>query len=220
MVDDNQKNRGHDPLSKEEFCRFCKLAYERHLVTGSGGNMAMRFGEEIYLTPSGSCLRDMEPDMVVTVDSDGHLLDGDNPSIEAGMHIGVLRNRPDINVVCHVHGAYIIAVSTMLYSSPKSLPPLTPGFVYHAYPLPMVPFIVPGTKLLADTVTRELSRKKCCAVLLQNHGLVTLGRNFDEAFNAAEEIDDAARIYVLTNGKAQSIPSKDVARIGKVENNG
>ncbi|MEA2039751.1 MAG: class II aldolase/adducin family protein [Thermodesulfobacteriota bacterium] len=214
MMETKHNNRNHDSLSKEKFCRFCHLLYERHLVTGSGGNMAMRVGEGIYLTPSGYCLRDMEPDMVVTVSSDGLLLDGDNPSIEAGMHIGVLRNRPDINVVCHVHGAYIIAASTMLYSSPNSLPPLTPGFVYHAYPLPMVPFIASGTKLLAETVTRELSRKKCRAVLLQNHGLVTVGKSLGEAFNAAEEIDDAARIYVLTNGKAQSISSEEVAGIG------
>lgn len=207
-------NRNNDSLSKEEFCRFCHLLYERRLVTGSGGNMAMRVGDRIYLTPSGYCLRDMEPDMLVTVDSDGLLLDGDNPSMEADMHVSILRLRTDINVVCHVHGAYIIAASTMLYSSPNSLPPITPGFVYHAYPLPMLPYIIPGTKLLAETVTRELSREKCCAVLLQNHGLVTIGKSLGEAFNTAEEIDDAARIYVLTNGKAQPISAKDVAKIG------
>jgi ribulose-5-phosphate 4-epimerase/fuculose-1-phosphate aldolase len=102
----------------------------------------------------------------------------------------------------------------MLSPGPDTLPPLTPGFVYYAHPLPMIPFMVPGTKLLAQTVVKTMTMGSNLALLLQNHGLVTVGRNFQEAINVAEEIDEAARIYILTGGKGHTIPSRDVGKIG------
>lgn len=199
--------------SKEGFCQACHLLYERRLVTGSGGNLSLRVGEKVYLTPTGYSLRDMSPDMVVTVDMDGQVFDGEKPTMEAGMHLGILRERPDINVVCHVHGAYIIAASSTLFPAPDTFPPLTPGFVYHAHPLPMLPFMAPGTRVLAETVTRELSLPTRKALVLQNHGLVTLGKDLKEALNVAEEIDDVARICVFTKGKAKVISQEDIDKI-------
>ncbi|MBW2614656.1 MAG: class II aldolase/adducin family protein [Deltaproteobacteria bacterium] len=203
----------HYPPSKETFCRFCHLLYDRHLVTGVGGNMAARSGENILLTPSGYSLRDVEPDMVVTVNGKGLVIEGTNPTKDANMHLGVLHARPDVNVLFHVHGAYIVAASVMLEPGPDTLPPLTPGFVYYAYPLPMIPFFVPGTQILAKTVAEKFSKRQRRAVLLQNHGLVTLGKNFQEAINVAEEVDEAARIFVLTGGKAMALPSEDLEKI-------
>ena len=199
--------------SKEGFCQACHLLYERRLVTGSGGNLSLRVGGKVYLTPTGCSLRDMSPDMVVTVDMDGQVLEGVKPTMEAGMHLGLLRERQDINVVCHVHGAYIIAASSTLFPAPDTFPPLTPGFVYHAHPLPMLPFMVPGTRVLAETVTRELSLPTRKALVLQNHGLVTLGKDLKEALNVAEEIDDVARICVFTKGKAKVISYEDIGKI-------
>ena len=204
----------HYSPSKETFCRFCHLVYDRHLVTGVGGNMAARSGENILLTPSGYSLRDVEPNLVVAVNGAGIVIEGANPTKDVSMHLGILRARPDVNVVFHVHGTYIVAASVMMEPGTDTLPPLTPGFVYYAHPLPMIPFLVPGTQILAETVAEKFSKKQCRAVLLQNHGLVALGKDFQEGLNVAEEIDEAARIFVLTRGKARTIPSEDLGRIG------
>ncbi|MBW1738922.1 MAG: class II aldolase/adducin family protein [Deltaproteobacteria bacterium] len=206
--------RTNASILKKNFCRFCHFLYERHLVSGVGGNVSARSADKIFLTPSGYSLRDVEPDVVVTVNNKGEVLEGGTPTKDTNMHLGILRAKPDANVVCHVHGAYIIAATTMLTPGPDTLPPLTPGFVYYAYPLPMVPFLVPGSEVLAKTVAREFSNEKCRALFLQNHGLVTVGKDFQEALNVAEEIDEAARIFVLTDRKAKAIPSKDLDRIG------
>jgi ribulose-5-phosphate 4-epimerase/fuculose-1-phosphate aldolase len=189
------------------------LLYERHLVSGVGGNMSARANDSIFLTPSGYSLRDMEPDVVVKVNNGGEILEGGTPTKDAGMHIGILRAQPSVNVVCHVHGAYIVAATTLLEPGPETLPALTPGFTFYAYPLPMIPFFVPGTETLAESVIRELSDRKCRALLLQNHGLVTVGKDFEEALNVAEEIDEAARIFVLTDGRAKAIPRKYLERL-------
>jgi len=199
--------------SRKDFCHFCHLLYKRHLATGVGGNVAARCGTHIWLTPTGCSLRDMQPGSITVVDEDGLLIQGKLPTKEANMHLGVLRARPDVTVVFHVHGAYIIAASTLLAPGAGSMPALTPGFVYYAFPLPMLPFMVPGSPDLAEGVTKALSGQGARAVLLQNHGLVTVGKNFREAMDIAEEIDEAARVYVLTGGKAPPIAREDIESI-------
>ena len=204
--------------SKEEFCRFCHVLYERHLASGVGGNIAARSGNRILLTPTDYSLRDLHPDTVSVVNEKGLLMDGDKPTKEADMHLRILQRRPDINVVFHLHGPHIIAASTMFKPGPSTLPALTPGFIYYAYPLPMLPFMVPGTGDLAKAVTQRLSGKRASAILLKNHGLITVGKSFEEALNIAEEIDEAARVYLLTGGKATPIPAGNIDIIKSLRN--
>jgi ribulose-5-phosphate 4-epimerase/fuculose-1-phosphate aldolase len=213
MKTKNQHKNRIVGISKADFCRFCSTLYERHLVSGSGGNLSVRVGEKIFVTPSGCSLRDLEPERVVTVNQRGELLDGAEPTKDLAMHLGIMGERPDIRVVCHVHGASIIAASTLLVPGHDVLPPLTPGFVYFVHPLAMLAFLVPGSEALARATTEKFSNPECSALLLQNHGLVTVGRDFEEAFNVAEEVEEATRIYVLTNGKAREIPEEDVEEI-------
>jgi ribulose-5-phosphate 4-epimerase/fuculose-1-phosphate aldolase len=203
------------PVSKEDFCRFCRLLYERDLVTGVGGNASVRVGEKIFITPSGYSLRALKPDMIVTLDGQGKVLEGPAPTKDVSAHLGILAARPESNVICHVHGAFIIAVSTLLTPGPNALPPLTPGFAYFAHPLTMIPFMVPGTEAFAKAASREFSNPACRALLLQNHGLLSIGEDFEEAINIAEEIDEAARVFLLTNGKAKGIPEEMVHLIKK-----
>ena len=182
-------------------------------MSGVGGNMAARDGDKVFLTPSGYSLRDIAPDLVVTVNKAGSVLSGGSPTKDIQMHLRILNARPDSNIVCHVHGAYITAATTLLSPGPDTLPPVTPGFVHYAHPLPMIPFLVPGTETLAKTVAGELRERQSCAILLQNHGLVTVGKDFYEAVNIAEEIDEAARIFILTKGNAKAISKKEWGKI-------
>jgi len=116
-------------------------------------------------------------------------------------------------VVCHVHGANIIAASMLLPTGRRSLPPLTPGFAAYAYPLPHAPFFVPGSPELAEAVRMAFSDPKLNALLLKNHGLITVGTTMAEALNVAEEVDETATIYLLAGGKGSVIPERDVPRI-------
>ena len=210
MGDSRRRNRS---LTKKDFCLYCHTLYERELVTGVGGNLSVRVGGEIFITPSGLSLRDMTEDRVVTVNEEGKVLGEGTPTKDADLHVGILVKRGDIHVVCHLHGANIIAASSLLGPGPSSLSPVTPGFVYFAYPLPMIPFMVPGSKELADAVTRPFQDPACRALLLQNHGLVTVGGSFHEALNIAEEIDEAAKIYLLTRGRGRVISDEKIGTI-------
>ncbi len=106
----------------------------------------------------------------------------------------------------------------MFEPGPSTLPAITPGFAYYAYPLPMIPFMVPGSPDLAKSVSETLSDKGFYAVLLKNHGLITVGKDFNEALNIAEEVDEAARVYLLTGGKAPPISSENIGHIKSLRN--
>jgi len=199
-------SQGQVLIEKKAFCSWCRVVYDRGLVSGAGGNLSARMGEVVLVTPTGHSLRDMTPAVIVEMDIAGVVKRGGRPTREALMHLEILRRRPDINVVCHVHGDYIIAAGIMLKPGAASIPPITPGFAYAAYPRPLLPFLVPGSDELSMAVAEAISSSGRRAVLLQSHGLVTVGSDYAEAVNIAEEIEEAAKIYVLTKGKAPSLP--------------
>ena len=202
-----------DPLTRESFAAFCRLLYERHLAVGIGGNVSAKNGDILMVTPSGVSMRDITPASLVTVEFSGNRLSGAAPSREFEMHRLIFQRRCDINVVCHVHGSYIVAASTILEPGPNSLPPLTPGFACLVYPMPLQPFHAPGSKALAEAVGQHFMNQRSRALLLKNHGLITVGHNMAEALNIAEEVDEAARIYVLTSGKGSRIDENLIQKI-------
>jgi len=155
----------------------------------------------------------MTPDSVVRLDSNGSTLSDVKPTKEAIMHLQILNARPDLNVVCHVHGVSIVAASAMLEPGESSLPPVCPGFVYYAYPLPMLEFMVPGSAALAASAAETMLSRGRLAVLLQNHGLIAAGPDWQTAVNVAEEVDEAASVFVLSQGKAKGIDDDKIRAI-------
>jgi ribulose-5-phosphate 4-epimerase/fuculose-1-phosphate aldolase len=203
-------------LSRESFASFCRTLYDRHLATGIGGNVSARRGRRYWITPSGISMRDMTPERIVIVDSDGRVQKKAVPSSEFPMHRLIYEKRSDVNIICHVHGGYIIAASNLLDPGPDSLPPLTPGFVYFAYPLPLLPFYVPGSDTFARAVGDPFSNPALRALLLKNHGLITVGADMAEALNIAEEIHEAAEVFILTAGKGTRIDNELIPRISSI----
>ncbi|MEJ2586379.1 MAG: class II aldolase/adducin family protein [Deltaproteobacteria bacterium] len=198
---------------KDALCTFCRLVYDRRLASGTGGNISVRHKDGFLCTPSARSLRTVRPETVSVLNPRGQPVKGEAPTRELGMHLAVLAKRPDMEVVFHLHGAHIIAASTLLMPGPDSLPPLTPEFVFHAHPLPMLPFMVPGSRELREAASHSFSDTQTKALLLQNHGIITVGRDFEEALNVTEAVDEAARIYVLTQGNASLIPKECIAEI-------
>jgi ribulose-5-phosphate 4-epimerase/fuculose-1-phosphate aldolase len=193
-----------------ELLKLCRLVSETGLVSGVGRNISIRMEDRIYTTQTGCSLRDIREEEIVCVDMDGNVLTGGKPTKDIGMHLGILGHRADISVVLHVHGPHIIAASALMAPGEDTLPPLTPGFVYFAHPLVMTTFLVPGSKELTRAATDHFSGSASRALLLQNHGLVTVGKDIREALNIAEEIDEAAKIFLFTKGKGKKLSEEDI----------
>ena len=196
---------------RHELARLCRRLYERHLVSGCGGNVSGRLGNSMIVTASGGSLGDVIPEDLVLVDADGVHAEGRTPTKEASLHRAILDARADAQVVIHTHNPAATAVSTLVEVGGDVLPPLTPGFTVFGWPLPLIPFYVPGTRELVDAVIANLPEKN--AILLQNHGLVVWASSASQALIIAEEIEEAAHLYLLTGGKARPIPPELARRI-------
>ena len=196
---------------RSELADLCARLYDRHLVAGVGGNVAARYGEGLLVTPTGVSLADVTAESLVFLDAEGKSRDGGRPSKEAELHRAILRSRPAANVVVHTHGAHTAALSAIADPGRDVLPPVTPGFAYFAWPLPMIEFLLPGSKELTDAVIRNLPEKN--AILLANHGLFAWGATSREALIITEEIEEAAKVFMITGGRARPIPGDQARKI-------
>ena len=196
---------------RTELASLCRRLYDRHLVTGCGGNVAGRFGDGMIVTPSGASLGELNADDLVTVDADGRSADGRKPTKEASLHRTVFDMRPEAMIVAHTHNPHATAASTLLEPGAESIPPMTPGFSYFAWPLPMTPFHLPGSEELIDAVKTQIGPKN--ATLLQNHGLIVWASDASTALMIAEEVEETAQVWLLAGGKGHAIPPDVAAKV-------
>lgn len=163
---------------------------------GYSGNISVRLPEEgLYLvTPSGLKKSRMKPEDLVIVDEKGDVVEGERaPTSEYLMHLAVYRARSDVGAVVHAHPIY----ASILAAVRKRLEPvLDEVAVYLGGPVEVAEYAAPGSEELAQNVVRALGDK--CAAMLANHGVLTCGRDLEEALDALVYLERAAQVYVFT----------------------
>ena len=185
---------------------------DRGLVLGSGGNLSLREGDIAYVTRSGTRLDQLLPDdfLPVRLDKPYHHPDKHpRPSIETPMHLAAYRTRADTQVVVHCHPVHAIAWAMQA----ESLPACTPDFVVYVGPgIPVLPYLHPGSELLAAAVTQAL--KDSPALLLANHGVLVTGDSIAKALLRTLLIDEIAHICLLASaaGKVQPLEPSEIAK--------
>ena len=181
---------------RDKIARLARSLYERGLTAGSSGNISVRLDDGWLLTPTNSCLGDLDPVRISKLDWKGELLAGDPPSKEAFLHRGMYDVRPQAGAIVHLHSTHSAAVSCLCGLDPANcMPPLTPYFVMKIGRLPLVPYFRPGDKALGEVI-RGLADKHS-AVLLSNHGPVVSGADLEGAIYASEELEETAKIFLL-----------------------
>jgi ribulose-5-phosphate 4-epimerase/fuculose-1-phosphate aldolase len=181
--------------------RVAQSIHRRGLTHGRTGNLAVRDGERVLLTPTGVSLADVSADELSVVGLDGTHLDGPKPTKEAFLHVAVLRVRPDANAVVHTHSVHSAAVSCLADVDPENpIPPLTAYYGMRVGTLRMLPYFAPGDP--AATAAVEEAARATPALLLRNHGPVVAGADLDAALDALEELEHTAQLFLLTRGLA------------------
>jgi ribulose-5-phosphate 4-epimerase/fuculose-1-phosphate aldolase len=195
---------------RERIVEIGRNLYTRGLSPGSSGNVSVRLENGWLVTPTNSCLGELDPSRLSKVDGDGKHLAGDKPSKEQFLHLAVYRSRPDAGAIVHLHSTHSAAISCLEGLDPRScIPPLTPYFVMRVGQLPLVPYFRPGNQALGKKI-EELA-KGHAAVLLANHGPVVSGKNLDHAMYAIEELEETAKLMLLLHG--HRVRSLDEAQI-------
>jgi L-fuculose-phosphate aldolase len=164
------------------------------LVVGAGGNLSMRDGNIMYLSPSGFDLQEIEDHQWVRVDIEtGEVLDDLKPSSEILMHLECFRRRPDIQAVLHAHPSYSVGVS----SAGKEIPNLFPDFPAMVKSVAYLDYMIPTTEVLANAVGEVIENND--VVVMRNHGVLTVGKTMKEAFFFMQLTEESAKVYTISS---------------------
>jgi ribulose-5-phosphate 4-epimerase/fuculose-1-phosphate aldolase len=174
-----------------------KSLFDRGYSVGTAGNISVRLPDGYLMTPTNSSLGRLDPARISRLDAGWRHIGGDKPSKEVFLHRAVLTARPEAGAVVHLHSTHATAISCLApEGGDAEIPPLTPYFVMRiGRRLPCVPYYRPGDAAMEQDVHQAALAAK--ALLLANHGPVVSGATLVEAVNAAEELEEAARLALL-----------------------
>lgn len=193
-----------------------KRLYEKGFSPGFSGNISVKHGDKIFITPSGFNLGDVGENDVVEIDFNGNAV-GQNlkPSSERFMHIEIYKRRPDVSSIIHCHAPKSSAFAVA--GIPLSAPILAEN-VFTIGPVPIVEYSLPSTTELAiKTADCFLSHD---AVLMANHGVTVVGKNIEEAYYKTETLEYYADVFLLSKilGRSNELPDEEVQKILDLKN--
>jgi L-fuculose-phosphate aldolase len=187
---------------REAIVAYCQKMITSRLTTGTGGNISIcnRARGEVAMTPTGVDYFEMKADDIVIMNLDGEIVEGTiKPSSEAGMHLALYHKRDDISAVVHTHSVFATTIACLRWE----LPPVHYLIGYSGKKVPLAPYATYGTTELAQNVAAAIGSYN--AVLLANHGLVTVGSSLSRAFSIAEEIELVSEIYYRTKSIGEPV---------------
>lgn len=194
---------------KEDICRWAKSMFDRGLTCGASGNISARLSNgDLLVTPTGKSMGFLDPNDISHFNSDGVLVSGLNPTKEMPLHSAFYETRNQTGAVVHLHSTHSVALSLLPETDPEDvLPPLTAYSIMRVGKVKMLPFFVPGDPAMGDAV-RGLAGKRS-AVLLAHHGPVVAGKDLEAAVFAIEELEETAKLALLTHGLSPRLLTKE-----------
>lgn len=185
---------------RETICLLAKSMFDRGLTGGSTGNISTRTEDGgLLVSPTGTSFGRLDPGRLSRFDAAGTLIDGDKPTKEMPLHSAFYDTRASTGAVVHLHSAHSVALSMMPdVDEDNFLPALTPYAIMKLGRVKLLPFFLPGDPAMGEAV-RGLAGKRS-AVMLANHGPVVAGKDVEAACNAVEELEDTAKLAMLTRG--------------------
>ena len=162
----------------------------RGLNRGTSGNVGVRCGDGLLVTPSGVPARALTQEAMVLLAANGDVIGGGRPSSEWRFHRDILASRPDLNAVVHVHSPF----ATTLACLGLEVPPFHYMIAAAGGPtIRCAPYALFGTQELSDHALAALQERRAC--LLANHGMIAAGRDLDQAVALCVEVESLCEQY-------------------------
>lgn len=180
---------------KEFICEVGRRMYQRGYVAANDGNISVKISEkEIIITPTGVSKGFMTPEMLIKIDPEGNVLEGNlKPSSETKMHLRVYQERSDIEAVVHAHPPY--GTSFAIAGQPLDKK-IMPEAILLLGSVPVARYGTPSTHELPDAISDYINEYN--AVLLENHGVLTWGKDLKEAYFRMESVEFYAQVMMIT----------------------
>jgi L-fuculose-phosphate aldolase len=186
---------------RKELSEYSRRSFHRGLISGTGGNISVRIPDtdRVLITASGVSLGDVEPESNLLVNLGGTVLEsppGLIPSKETSFHLVVYQLRPDIGALVHVHPPYATAYS----NKGRPLPLVTVSSRANLKEVPCIECASAGSKELCDFVRGGIQEHPMIrAMLMKEHGILTLGTDLKMAFYLADLVEDTAKIAFIAD---------------------
>jgi L-fuculose-phosphate aldolase len=184
-----------EKVLRASLVRYCEQLWNRRLVTGTSGNVSARLEDgDVLATPAGRALGSLAPGEIVRVDSLGAPRDASQrPTSELPLHLAAYRARPDAACLIHTHPTFCVVWSKCGTIFPQD----TVGARETLGPVAWTAFLPAGSPELAALCASEFARG-FDTVLMERHGLSTIGKTLEDAFVLSDLAEEAARIAYFT----------------------
>jgi L-fuculose-phosphate aldolase len=202
----------YDSEIAHQLVAVCRRLYEKGFVTATDGNVSVRLPNgNVLTTPTSLNKGKVKESDLVEVTLEGKTVTNDRkPSMELDMHLFIYQQRSDANAVVHAHPIYATGFATARIPLDKHL---LPEVVFGLGAIPLARYATPSTKEVAESIAPYV--KTSTAILLENHGVVTFGKDLDDAFFKMEKVEHAAHIAFVARllGGERPLSSADVAKL-------
>ncbi len=181
------------------------------LVVGTAGNLSVRSGELVAITPTSVDYDALDPGLICVVGLDGRILEGARaPSSELPMHLAVY-HATDAAAIVHTHAPHATALATVV----EELPAIHYLIAELGGPVRVAPYATFGTDELAASVMDALAGRN--AVLLRSHGTLTVGRSLEEAYWRSVLLEWLAALYYRATllGTPRLIPAAEIELVAE-----
>jgi L-fuculose-phosphate aldolase len=181
----------------------CRQLAAGGLIAGRDGNLSVRLGpDRVLVTPSGLIKSTLTAGDMVEVGLAGRKRRGRrNPTSELDLHLRILSRRPDVGAVVHAHAPAATGFAVAGEEIPANV---LPELILMVGRVPIVPYGRAGTPELGDRVEPYLAEHD--ALLLANHGAVTMGKTLDQAWIRMETLEHVARIIMAARAIGEPKP--------------
>jgi L-fuculose-phosphate aldolase len=212
-----KKKKKREQKFRKEIVYTNRVCVESGLIRSSDGNISIRLEDDRFLvTPSGLYKRRLKSKQLLIVNHQGEIIKGQGslkPSSELLMHLEAYRQREDIGAVLHAHPPYSTALTIAGIPFPTNIVPEVLALLGE---VPAAPYATPGTQDLALSISELIKTHN--AILLSNHGSLTVGKTLEEALLALERMELAAQLYYLAHnlGNVMPLPEAEIKRLREI----
>jgi len=196
---------------REKIVEIGKSLKEGGLILATDGNISVKTNNNILITPSGIPKWKMKKEDIVKIDMDGNVLAGGRPSSEYRMHTEIYKERNDVFAIVHTHSPYATAFAV----AHIPLGPIIAEAVLSDVIIPVAPYATPSTDEVPNSIKALLPSHN--SILLANHGVVTVGKDLDEAYYRVERVEYLAKVMLLSKilGSPNILSEKEIEKLKK-----
>ncbi len=208
------------PRARQAIVATCQELSRAGLVVGTAGNVSVREGDLVAVTPSGVRYAELTPELVGVHRLDGTELDGTEldgtaveaplaPTSELPLHLAIYRARPEAGAIVHTHSPAATALSTLV----DEVPALHYYVAMFGGPVPVAPYATYGTRELARNVVHALHDRTAC--LMGNHGAVAIGPDLATAHDKSVYLEWLCDVYLraASAGTPRLLPLAEITAV-------